>query len=198
MTPVLFIPTLKRNERARLERHLRRTRDVRYADRLRAVLWSAERCPVGEIGRRLGKHASTVQRWLHDYLRFRLHGLALGRSPGRPRCIDADGEECLRQAVLTSPRELNYRFTRWSLATLAAHLCRELHVQVSEPTVSRALHRLRFSYQRPKLSLRHRQSRRAVRQARAAREAAWQKGLAIPSGTSSSLRTSASSTSIPA
>jgi len=198
MTPVLFIPTLRHHERTRIEKRLRRTRDARYADRLRAVLWSAERCSVREIGHRLGKHPTTVQRWLHDYRRFRLRGLALGKSPGRPRRIDADGEECLRQAVLTPPRELNYRFTRWSLATLAAHLCRELHVQVSEPTVSRALQRMRFSYKRPKLSLRHRQSRQAVRQARTARDAAIEKGLAAPSATSSSLRTSASSTSIPA
>jgi transposase len=122
MTPVLFIPTLKRQERTRLENHLRRTRDVRYADRLRAVLWSSERCPVPEIGHRLGKHPSTVQRWLHAYRRSRIRGLELGKSPGRPRCIATDGEECLRQAVLTQPRDLNYRFTRWSSATLTAHL----------------------------------------------------------------------------
>lgn len=198
MTPVLFIPTLKRKERIRLENHLRRTRDVRYADRLRAVLWSSERCSVTEISHRLGKNASTVQRWLHDYLRFRLRGLKVGKSPGRPRSIDADGEECLRQAVLTQPRDLGYRFTRWSLTTLGGHLYRELHVQVSPYAISRTLQRLGFTYKRPKLCLRHRQSRRAVRQAKALRDAALKKGLIIPSDTSSSLRTSASSISIPA
>jgi transposase len=198
MTPVLFIPTLKRRERTRLENHLRRTRDVRYADRLRAVLWSSERCPVPEIGHRLGKHPSTVQRWLHDYRRFRLRGLELGKSPGRPRCIDADGEECLRQAVLTQPRDLNHRFTRWSIATLTAHLFRELHLQISQDSVRRTLRRLGFTYKRPKLSLRHRQSRRAVRQAKAARDAAAKKGLVTPSAMSSSLKMSVSSTSIPA
>jgi len=198
MTPVLFIPTLKKNERTRLENHLRKTRDVRYADRLRAVLWSAERCSVTEISRRLRNHPSTVQRWLHDYRRFRLRGLKLGQSPGRPRRIDADGEECLSQAVMTQPRELGYRFTRWSITTLTAHLFRELHVRVSEDTVRRTLHRLGFGYKRPKLSLRHRQSRRAVRQAKAARDAAAKKGLVTANATSSSLRTNASSISIPA
>lgn len=198
MTPILFIPTLKRNERTRIENHLRRTRDARYADRLRAVLWSSERCPVPEISNRLGKHPSTVQRWLHDYQRFRLRGLELGKSPGRPRSIDADGEECLRQAVLTQPRDLGYPFTRWTLATLAGHLRRELHVQIAQCSLSRTLHRLGFTYKRPKLCLRHRQSRRAVRRAKVIRDAALKKGLVTPSTTSSSLRTSASSISIPA
>lgn len=198
MTPILFVPTLKRNERTRLENHLRRTRDAKYADRLRSVLWSSERCSVPDISHRLGKHPSTVQRWLHDYRRFRLRGLKLGKSPGRPRSIDADGEECLRQAVLTPPRELGYPFSRWTLVTLAGHLRRELHVQIAPCSLSRTLHRLGFTYKRPKLCLRHRQSRRAVRQAKKARDAALKKGLVTPSDMSSSLKTSASSTSIPA
>jgi hypothetical protein len=64
--------------------------------------------------------------------------------------------------------------------------------------LSRTLHRLGFTYKRPKLCLHHRQSRRAVRRAKAMRDAALKKGLVTPSTTSSSLRTSASSISIPA
>jgi len=198
MTPVLFIPRLRYKERRRLENHLHRTRDARHADRLRAVLWSEQGQSTTQMARLLGKHSTTVQRWLHDYLRFGVRGLQPGRSPGRPRLLDADGEECLRQAVLTQPRDLGYRFTRWSAAMLAEHLHRAVHVRVSPFTVCRALHRLRFSYKRPKLSLRHRQNRRAVRWAAAQREAALKKGTGTPTGTSSSLKTSASSISIPA
>jgi hypothetical protein len=71
-------------------------------------------------------------------------------------------------------------------------------LQISQDSVRRTLRRLGFTYKRPKLSLRHRQSRRAVRQAKAARDAAAKKGLVTPSAMSSSLKMSVSSTSIPA
>jgi transposase len=198
VTPTLFIPTLKRKERQRLENHLRRTRRAQYADRLRAVLWSEQRQSVTTTARLLGKHPSTVQRWLHDYRRFGLRGLDIGHSPGRPRMIDPDGEECLRRAALANPRDFGYRFTRWSVATLAEHLRRNLHSCISTDTVRRALHRLRFSYKRPKLSLRHRQNRRDVCRARRERDAALKKPPVPLNAMSSSLRTSVSSISIPA
>lgn len=198
MTPVLFIPTLRRHERERLQTYLSRARDAKYADRLRAVLWSEGRKSVTQIAELLGKHPSTVQRWLHDYQRFGAQGLRPGHSPGRPRLIDADGEECLRQAVLTHPRDLGHRFSRWTTTTLAAHLFLHLHVRVSPASVRRALHRLQHAYKRPKLSLRHRQSRAAVRRAKAERQAAQKKLGANLAATSSCSKTSVSSISIPA
>jgi hypothetical protein len=71
-------------------------------------------------------------------------------------------------------------------------------VQVSPDSVRRTLRRLDFKYKRPKLCLRHRQSRRAVRQAKALRDAALKKGVVTPNGMSSSLKTSVRFISIPA
>jgi transposase len=198
MTPNLFIPTLKAKERQRLQNHLRRAREAHYADRLRAVLWSEQRQSVPDIAQLLGKHPSSIQRWLHDYLRFGLRGLTIRHSPGRPCAIDPDGEECLRQAVLVNPRDFGYRFTRWSAATLAEHLHREIHIPVSEDTVRRTLHRLRFSYKRPKLSLHHRRKRKEVRRAERERDAALKKRGSIPNVMFFCSRTSANSISIPA
>jgi transposase len=139
-----------------------------------------------------------VQRWLHDYLRFGLRGLEVGKSPGAPRRIDPDGEACLQAALSVNPHDLGYHFTRWTLSTLAEHLYHEVHTRASIITISRALHRLRYRYKRPKLSLKHRQKPREVRRARAARDAALKKLSAVPGIMRSSSRMNASSISIPA
>jgi len=196
--PTLFVPPLEAQERTRIEEALKKARDPRYRDRLRAVLWSGEQLSISQIAHLLGKHPTTVLRWLRDYLRFGAAGLTVGKSPGRPRLVGGDGEACLREALSHNPRELGYRFTRWTLATLAEHLYRELHIRITPSGLSRTLHRLAYSYKRPKLSLKHRQDAQAVRQARRQRDAALKKPEITPTGTSSSFRTSASSTSTPA
>lgn len=196
--PTLFVPTLKAKERKRLENHLRRARETRFADRLRAVLWSEQRQSVSAIAKLLHKHPTTVLLWLKDYLRFGLRGLVPRKSTGAPRKVDADADACLQDALAHNPRDLGYRFNRWTLDTLAEHVRREVHVCVHPFTISRAVHRLGYAYVRPKYCLRHRQKRRDVRRARSERDAALKKVAAIQTGTSSSSKTSVSFISIPA
>jgi transposase len=196
--PTLFVPALKAKERKRIENHLRRAREKRYADRLRAVLWSEQRQSVSAIAQLLRKHPTTVLLWLKDYLRFGLRGLALGKSTGAPRKVDPDAETCLQEALSHNPRDMGYRFNRWTLGALAEHVRHETHVCVHPFTISRAIRRLGYVYVRPKYSLRHRQKRAAVRQARRERDAALKKAAAIQTATSSFSRMNASSISIPA
>lgn len=194
----VFVPTLRKGHRARIEKALARSKDPKYRDKCRAVLWSSEGWATGEIARMLRIHYTTVYRWICDYLRFRFRGLKVGRSPGRPPSIDTEGEAVLCGAVDRNPKDLGYPFTRWTLQTLSEHLYRACHVRVSLDTVRRHLRRLRYRYKRPKLSLKHRQNRRQVRRARRARDHALKKGLWTRTGTPSSTWTSASFTSIPA
>jgi transposase len=196
--PTLFVPTLKTKERKRIENHARRSRNPRYTDKLRAVLWSEQRQAVSAIAKLLGRDATTVAAWLKDYLRFGLRGLKPGKSTGAPRKVDADADACLQDALAQNPRELGYRFNRWTLDTLAEHVRREVHVCVHPFTISRAIHRLGYAYVRPKYCLRHRQKRRDVRRARRERDAALKKVVATQTATSSSLKMSANSISIPA
>lgn len=196
--PTLFVHTLRSWEKARLLKEFKRARDPRYRDRLDAVLLSSESWSVPRIARAFGKAANTVQMWIHDFNRLGFDGLKVGQSPGRPRKIDADAEACLVDAVSQNPRDMGYRFTRWSLPLLAEHLYRELHVRVSPSCVSQALHRLRYAYKRPKHSLRHRQNRRKVCRVRRERDALLKKSSANPTAMSFSSKTSASSISIPA
>ena len=196
--PTLFVPKLRANQRRRIVHALKKTRDARYRDRLRAILWSEEGKSKTEIARLLGKDPSTVFLWIKDYLRFGFQGLQIRKSTGRPSLVDAEAEEVLRRAVEKNPRDLGYGFTVWSLGRLAEHLYREAHVRVHPETIRRALRRMGFCFKRPRLSLKHRQDPAAVRRAKRARDAALKKGRDIRTSMLSSSRTNANSISIPA
>ena len=194
----VFVPPLRRKERRRIEKAAARSRGPKYRDKCRAVLWSCDGRPLGEIAHLLGVDPTTVSRWVHDYRRFGFGGLEVGKSPGRPLLIDPDGEAALAEALQLNPRDLGYPFTRWTLQWLADYLYEAIHVRVSIDTVRKALKRLGYRYGRPKLSLKHLQDRRDVRRAKRARDKALKKGRPIRSVTPSSTPTSASSISIPA
>ncbi len=194
----LFVPRLRKKQRARIEKALARSRDPKYRDKCRAILCSSEGHSRGEIARLLRVHETTVGRWVRDYLRFGFEGLEVGKSPGRPRRIDAEGEAALREALEHNPRDLGYAFTRWTRDTLAEYLYAAVHIRVSSGTVGRALHQLDYRYKRPKLSLKHKQDRRQVRRAREARDRALKKGRGSPIDPPSSTSTNANSISIPA
>jgi len=196
--PTVFVPPLRDKERLRLQKAARSSGDPRIRERCRAILWSEEGKTTGQIGRLLGIASTTPMRWVKDYLRFGFLGLVPDKSPGRPRMVDADGEAALQVVIRANPRDLGYRFTRWTLATLAEHLTSVLHTTVSAFAVGSALERLRYRYKRPKLSLKHKQDPRSVRRAKRELRDAQKKSLPRPVATPSSFKTNASSISIPA
>lgn len=171
---------LRKRERSRLQTVLRTSKDAKYKDRCRAVLWSADGKSVTEIAELLGVHRSTVHRWVKDYVRFGLEGLEVGKSTGRPRKVDSEVDEILLAATDKNPRDLGYPFTRWTAVNLAAHVAREAHVHVHPATLRRAMKRLGLRYKRPKLSLKHRQDRPARRRAKRARDKGIKKALDEP------------------
>ncbi len=196
--PTVFVPTLRKKERLRLQKAARSAKNPKLRDRCRAMLWSEERKTTGEIARLLGINTTTPMRWIKDYRRFGFAGLIPEKIPGRPPAVDLEGEAALRAALQKNPHDLGYRFTRWTTATLADHLYAVTHTRVSESSVGSALKRLRYRYKRPKLSLKHKQDPKEVRRAKRERNAALKKSRRIPTVTHSSSRTNASSISIPA
>ena len=190
-----FVSRSSQKEMRRLEHAVRRSRDPKFRDRCRAVLWSIHRRSIPEISALLGYHYTTIFGWFKDYRRFGIRGLYVGKSPGRPPAVDAEGDEVLKRAVEINPYDLGYPFTCWTLSTLAEHLHRSTHVRVSPEAVRRALKRLGYRYGRPKLSLKHKQNRRAVRAAQRLRDTFLKKSPGTPAGTRSFTWTSASSTS---
>jgi transposase len=182
----------------RLTKAARTSTSPKFRDRCRAILLSEDRKTPGQIAPFLKVHRITVQRWIKDYLRFGFQGLIPGKSPGRPPSVDSEGEIVLQKALAKNPRDMGYLFTRWTTHLLAEHLYRTTHARVSDDAVGRSLHRMRYRYKRPKLSLRHKQKRQEVRRARRERDAALKKSPVTPTDTSSCLKTNANSILIPA
>ena len=146
--PTVFVPTLRKKERLRLQKAIRSATCPKLRDRCRAILWSLDGQTTGEIARLLGLAATTPMRWIKDYLRFGFKGLIPEPIPGRPRSIDAEGEAALLDALRKNPHDLGYLFTRWTTATLAEHVRSVIHTPVSPAAVGRALKRLRDRYNR--------------------------------------------------
>ena len=193
--PTVFAPSLSVKEIRRITHAAKFSDNPKMRDRCRAILWSAEGKTTGEIARLLSINTTTPMRWIKDYLRFGFDALAPETSTGRPRTVDADAEEVLRQALQKNPRDLGYRFTRWTAATLGEHLHSVLHIQVSPASVSRALKRIGYCYKRPKLSLKHRQDQVQVSRAKRQRKSALKKPQPNRSATPSSFKTRVNSIS---
>jgi len=97
-------------------------------------------------------HPATVGRWA---ARFRRRGLAGLQGPerdarGRPRRLHVEHLQLLRQTVLTSPRELGYAFTVWTLPRLAESLRQQTGATVQANYLGRLLHRMGIARRRPK------------------------------------------------
>ena len=176
----MFVGRLKKRDRNRLESALDGSTDAKYRDRCRAILWSAEGKGVPEIAELLGVHRTTAQRWVKDYHRFGLEGLEIGKSTGRPPKVDREVEAVILEAVHENPVDLGYPFSRWTASTMSAHVARETHVHMHPATIRRAMKRLRLSYKRPKLTLKHRQDKAARRKAKLARDKAIKKAAEEP------------------
>jgi len=195
--PVLFVGSLRKNHRERLERAARKTRDAKFRDRCRAMLWSVQRCACSEIARRLGVHHTTVMRWIKDYQRFGFDGLKVDMGSGRPSKLGSVGEAVLKDALEKHPREFGYMRATWTAQLLRDHVSKTVHIHVHPETIRRALKRMRYRHKRPKLGLKHKQDQGDVRRARRRRNAALKKRPPTPTSISSSTKTNVSSISIP-
>ena len=82
---------LSDNERAYLERQVRRNRTARsLSERCRIVLRCADGLPSKIVAAKLGVHEHTVGKWRRRFLKDRVEGLLDEDRPGRPRTIDDD------------------------------------------------------------------------------------------------------------
>lgn len=176
----LFVGTLRKRERSRLESARSASTDARYRDRCRAILWSAAGKGVPEIATLLGVHRTTAQRWLKDYLHSGIGGLEIGKPTGRPPKVDSEVEAVISRAVDQNPLDLGHPFSRWTASTMTVHVARETHVRVHPGTVRRAMKRLGLSWKRPRLSLKHRQDKVARGKAKRARDRSIKRAVEEP------------------
>lgn len=121
-----------------------------YRQRIQIMLLASEGKSQGEICRALGCCAATVRHWMH----IARSGMAHQWQDcpiGRPKRVNEQYLERLKELVNNSPRDYGYSFERWTGTWLSKHLEKEFGVEVSGHHVNRLLKQMGLSA-RPKTS----------------------------------------------
>ena len=166
MSHPFFVRRLLKRERKVIAKLRKNPPNVEVYRRAQAVHFSSQQLQVPQIARIVNHDRSVVSRWLHRFEDEGLSGLWPNKSTGRPPKADGEFQAALIEAVEQNPRDLGYKFTRWTAALLAEHLRCKIHVEVVGVTVSKTLRRLGYRYGQPKLDLKHRQDPKEVARAK--------------------------------
>jgi transposase len=119
-----------------------------YRQRIQIMLLADEGKSQTEICRTLGCSPATVRYWMH----IARSGMAHQWQDcpiGRPKVVNDEYLERLRELLKGSPRDYGYSFQRWTANWLSKHLAKELGIQVSDRHIKRLLKQLGLST-RPK------------------------------------------------
>lgn len=148
--PGLLDRSLTEEERALLATWQRSPNRVSYL-RARVVLLAEQAGTATEIAGALGLHVQTVRDILRRFQMCGLKAIEPKPRPGRPLVFDDKAAAALMGLVREWPTVRGGEDDRWTLATAARALARELEVpSVSSGTVRRLLKRRRCSWQRAK------------------------------------------------
>lgn len=166
MLPHRFVRPLTPVESRRIEDLFRTATQPSVRRRANAIRLSALGYTVRQIAEVVGCTRQTVRNCF-DY--FESGGVdALFDSPrsGRPPVATADYRARLVEAVKTSPKELGYPFTVWSVARLRAHMAREMDVLISGTRVRQIMKEEGLVFKRPKHTLKGKRDEDAFRAVR--------------------------------
>ena len=131
------------------------------------ILKSDSSDTIGSIAEDLGCSTDTVTRVRRLYRKEGVAALESIKPPGRPGRATPDFLEQMRQAVLANPLKLEYGFSTWSVARLAAHLAKTTGIKFSTDQLRRLLRRHGFSVQRPKHTMKGKRDEAAYEKSKA-------------------------------
>jgi len=149
-------------------RQLARQASGRVSERAHFVLMRDQGMTQQQIANAMTYNLRTVQRGLSRYDLAGLAGLQDEPRPGRGK-IEPHLNDMVETQISQPPTVYGYLQTVWTVALLALHLMEHFQVRVSASTIRRALHTVRFSWHRPKLTpARKPDPQRTAKQARLA------------------------------
>ena len=155
MSRPLFVRHLSKPESAALDRLVRSNCEGRQLRRAQMVRLSSLGHKCHEIAKLLNVSIPCVTKILHRFNREGLGGLADRPRCGRPPKVRQRYIELLKEAVTTSPRDMGYRFSSWSLARLREHLFRRTDVLLTPGYLSRLMAKNNIVYRRPRHIMSH-------------------------------------------
>jgi transposase len=131
-------------QRKLLQKSLQEDLPESYRQRIEIMLLADEGKSQAEICQTLGCCAATARHWMHVARTGMAHQWQ--DSPiGRPKAVNDQYLERLKELVSHSPRDYGYSFGRWTGQWLSKHLAKELGIEVSDRNVNRLLKKMGLS-----------------------------------------------------
>jgi transposase len=131
-------------QRKLLQKRLQENLSESYRQRIEIMMLTDEGKTQAEICQTLGCCSATARHWMHVARSGMAHQWQ--DSPiGRPRAVNEEYLERLKELVHSNPRDYDYSFRRWTANWLSKHLAKEFGIQVSERHVKRLLKQMGLS-----------------------------------------------------
>lgn len=122
----------------------------RVAARLHAVALNMEGKTAPEIAELLRVHRSKVCLWLCRWQKDGIQGMLEGHRPGRPERLSGEQHQTLADILDSGPVAYGFNSGVWTCPMVCRVIEEEFSVCYHSAHVSRILHELQFSVQRPK------------------------------------------------
>lgn len=141
------IPTgkyLTKFQRQLLQENLQKDLSNSYRQRIEIMLLTDEGKSQTEICQIVGCCAATARHWMqiarmgmaHQWQDFRV---------GRPKAVNEQYLERLKEIVNHNPRDYGYSFRRWTANLLQKHLAKEFGLEISDRHIKRLLKKMGLS-----------------------------------------------------
>jgi transposase len=125
----------------------------RVAARLHAIVLNMEGKAAPEIADILKVHRSKVSIWLRNWQENGMDGILEGHRSGRPPAISAAQRQELADILDSGPVAYGFTSGVWSSPMVARVIKEEFSITYNPAHVSRILHDIGFSVQRPRKTL---------------------------------------------
>lgn len=135
-------------QRKLLQKSLQEDLPEKYRQRIEIMLLADKGISQAKICQTLGCSPATARHWIHIARSGMAHQWQESRI-GRPKTVNDQYLERLKELVSHSPREYGYSFRRWTGQWLSKHLAKELGIEISDRNVNLLLKKMGLST-RPK------------------------------------------------
>ena len=131
-------------QRKLLQNSLQEDLPNQYRQRIQIMLLADEGKTQAQICRALGCCPATVRHWTH-IARIGMAHQWQDCPIGRPKAVNEEYLECLKELVNHSPRDYGYSFHRWTANWLRKHLAKEFGIEISDRHLKRQLKQMGLS-----------------------------------------------------
>ena len=121
----------------------------RVATRLQAVVLNMEGKTAPQIATILKVHRSKVSIWLQNWQEYEMEGMLEGHRSGRPPALHDHQKQKLADILDSGPVAYGFTSGVWTSPMVARVIKEEFSVTYHPAHVSRILHEIGFSVQRP-------------------------------------------------